>query len=273
MARTGSYKTLGNWSSFLAVAALMIVVVIVMGVLYFRSDGDLGVTPAVSESPLICGTPMTSAPLPSPKSVALGEVDLARTDSVTISVLGDSTGNDATDWVILWAQHLAEDCKVVVHRWNATKQQYEKDPLLYGTGAKTVTISNASQPGADADFAVGIVPTVQPKQPDLVIYNFGHNNTSLNVGPQLSATQNAVASQWGQIPSVVMVQNPGQHAHGLVQKETLIAVARWADANGEPPVVVRSAFEADLPRLMLDDVHPNQAGMKVWARVVEAAIG
>ena len=136
-----------------------------------------------------------------------------------------------------------------------------------------MTIWNASQSGARANFAANIVDTVQPERPDFVIYNFGHNNTSANIGAQLSETRDAITERRGQIPAVVMLQNPGRDQHGLVQHETLAEVARWADENGLPTIPVTSAFEPDVAKLMLDDVHPNETGMKVWARVLEDTIG
>lgn len=42
---------------------------------------------------------------------------IASDKPMTISVLGDSTGNDAGEWVDLWSQHLAEDATVTLRTW------------------------------------------------------------------------------------------------------------------------------------------------------------
>jgi hypothetical protein len=275
VAPTRSHKTFRSRVPLVTVIAMSLVVGVLMTMLFLRGGGGESVAPPAVMSPSISATPPTPSPSSTSKSVTLGEVKdvVAQADPLTISVLGDSTGNDTTDWVVLWARHLAKDRKVAVHQWDATKQQYVEEPLRYGTGRRAATIWNASQSGAKANFAADMIATVQPKHPDLVIYNFGHNNTSSDIGQQLSEDQNAVASHRGQIPAVVMLQNPGLHEHGSVQKETLVAVSRWANANGLPTVPVASAFEVDTQRLMLDDTHPNERGMKVWASVVAATIG
>ena len=198
-------------------------------------------------------------------------------DPLRISVLGDSTGNDPNEWVATWAEHLGETHRVTMHRWQGEQGRYnEARTLSYGTSGSPVVIWNISEPGATASYPADKLDAGQPEQPDVVILNFGHNNHKTNVGSQLGQVRQSLAKQWRtDLPTVVVLQNPGGNKHGAGQRETLVAVAQWAKEGRVPTINVASAFEnaENQSLLMYDDIHPNAMGSRLWADVVEEALG
>ena len=198
-------------------------------------------------------------------------------DPLTISVLGDSTGNDPNEWVAVWAEHLGETHRVTMHRWQGERGGYnEARTLTYGTGGSSVAIWNMSEPGATASYPADKLPAGQPEKPDLVILSFGHNNDKTSVGSQLGQVRRSLNQQWhADVPTLVVLQNPGVNEHGARQRETLVAVARWAEKVSLPTIDVASAFDnaENRPSLMYDDIHPNRKGSRLWAKVVGKALG
>lgn len=198
-------------------------------------------------------------------------------DPLTISVLGDSTGNDPNEWVAVWAEHLGETHRVTMHRWAGEQGRYKKSrTLTYGTEGSRVAIWNMSEPGATASYPADKLAAGQPEEPDVVILSFGHNNDKTNVGSQLGQVRRSLAKRWDKDqPIVVVLQNPGVNKHGAVQRKTLAAVARWAKKHRVPTIDVASAFEnaENQSSLMNDDIHPNAKGSRLWANVVKDALG
>jgi hypothetical protein len=82
---------------------------------------------------------------------------LADATRVTLAVLGDSTSNSRSEWVHLWAEHLAQ--------------------------GRPVTIWSGSQTGSDPTYPLGAPETMVPEEPDLVIYIYGHNLEQDEVEP------------------------------------------------------------------------------------------
>jgi len=199
----------------------------------------------------------------------------AQRSPVTISVLGDSTGNDAGEWVDLWARHLGGSHIVVLHQWDSVRGAWTPQPITYGNAGPRLTIWNGSQPGANARYPVDKLSRLQPERPDLVIYSFAHNDTAETVVGGLVSTIDAVDKRWtSSILRVVILQNPGLHQHGRIQGSTLAALTRWADDSHQPTIDVTSAFRnsRDLPALMQNDAHPNAAGSQLWEATVAAAL-
>lgn len=205
-------------------------------------------------------------------------VQVSLVDASIISVLGDSTGNSAGEWVDLWAQDLARNATVTVHMWDQLEQQYYSQPKVYGTAEKQITIWNGSMSGASADYPVDKLPVIQPETPDVVLLSFGHNGTPQNIGPAFQATYDAVIAAAPDAATTVIIQNPANPPRTERTNENQAAVKQWAETNDLPTLDVRAAFdtEPDLTALLLNDgtgVHPNEAGSRVWADAIIAELG
>ncbi|WP_193613170.1 SGNH/GDSL hydrolase family protein [Nocardioides lijunqiniae] len=195
----------------------------------------------------------------------------------TISVLGDSTGNDTYEWVYQWAKHLARTRAVAYRAWNDVALKWEPVEQMSTTGPK-LTIWNMSAPGRAADYPADKIRKAQPEKPDLIIYNYGHNNSDEDIDLALYTTNEAVKQQWGgPITSTLMLQNPSTTDQADRQEGTVYAlrsgVAAWL---GFSIIDVHSAFvKAGVPvgQLLIDKTHPNPRGGELWTKVVVRALG
>ncbi len=229
-------------------------------------------------APLSSGSASPS-PSAAPAEGALGEVRalIAGDEPIVISVLGDSTGNGPNEWVARWAKSIGQSgSTVTVHYWDETTSAYGDD-VTYGTGSRAVEIWNGSMPGKNATNALRILSDLQPVEPDLIVYNFGHN-----IGPEPVATtygkiQAAAEEEWGGSPlRAAMLQNPATGDREAPTKGSQDNVSNWASRNDVPLVNVRDAFLKNsewAADYMIDAVHPNDNGSQVWAEAVISTLG
>ncbi len=229
-------------------------------------------------TPLATGqaTPSTS---PDVADGALGEVQslIAGDEPIVISVLGDSTGNGPNEWVARWAKRIGEaGSTVTVHYWDETAAAYG-DAVEYGRGDRTVEIWNGSMPGKNATNALNILAELQPVQPNLIVYNFGHNIGPEPVDVTYGKIQAASEEEWGTpILRAAMLQNPAHGERETPTKRSQDRVSSWASRNDVPLVNVRDAFTANsewVADYMIDEVHPNDNGSQVWADAVIKTLG
>ena len=194
-------------------------------------------------------------------------------DPVVVSVLGDSTGNEDGEWVDLWARSLGATRQVVLHQWDDVHGGWLPRTRTYGRRGPTVTIWNGSKSGAQAGYAQARLATLQPQQPDLVLYSFGHNHSPGKVVGPVRALVSAVDARWPGTPtSAVILQNPQLGATAGDQAQVVGELARWAARAGLATIDVYDAFRshADEASLFKDYRHPSPAGSAVWAAVVGA---
>lgn len=240
---------------------------------HFRSDVSAASEAAESAAPLPTQT-ATAEPEPvSPEMVrALVEAD----HPLTVSVLGDSTGNDSYEWVSVWAGMLAQHRAVTLHVWDDDRHA-RQEPQVLSTVGSPVTIWNMSAPGQSANYPEPMIRKAVPERPDLVIYNYGHNNTPDDIDVQLYATMQAVKRAYGDVPGVLIAQNPSTTDLSQRQRETVWKVIHEVGpGNGMPVVDVFHPFESapgPVGRLLVDGTHPNAAGGRLWAQVVARTIG
>jgi hypothetical protein len=260
---------------------LAVLAVVTLGLIMFVINAANSVSPT-SSTPL---RTFTVAPTP---TVAPATLDAARavldsSKAVTVSVLGDSTGNGDGEWVQLWAKHLGESRPVTLHQWDSVLNAWKPGVEEFGTIGHRVTIYNMSQPGATPAYASARIKVAQPKRPDLLILNYGHNG---NTGGQWGFLTSLVAASQGRwpqkVPTVVMLQNPEIGAHAVTAAANMAEVGLWAEANQVPTVNVGKAFIASgrlasllerplgVPPLR---VHPNAEGYLLWANTVAGALG
>jgi lysophospholipase L1-like esterase len=224
--------------------------------------------------------PASTGPSPSPSPSAEPEVatleDARRAlrGSATLSVIGDSTGDQPGEWVELWARRLADDGRrVALHQWAVDR--FQPEPVQGPADGDEITIWNASLSGGQANWANDQLDAVQPERPDLILLSVGHNNLSTNIAGQLDELQRELDRRWdGQdIPLIAILQNPGHGEHEGRQKATLDVLRTWAADQSVPTIDVTSAFTDPATQLQ-DGVHPNERGSQIWAdTVADALIG
>ena len=193
---------------------------------------------------------------------------------IVISVLGDSTSNARQEWVHRWALDLSADRPVTISHWNEATQTgfVEPDELSNSGDGSPVTIWSGSQSGASAAYSLGFLSTLIPEQPDLVLLNYGHNQTPESVSTDFPALLEALRATFGEVPVVVVLQQPqiddaNAQVRGLIEE--------WADSEGLATIDVAAAFLAtgDYTDLLSDELHPNDAGSRLWEQTVAVALG
>jgi len=245
-----------------------------------NKDRPLGVTPGASPASASAAAKPSVAPIPVGFDLASIKAALASNPAVTISVLGDSTGNSTGEWVDLWGKHLSTTASVTIHLWDQDKESWRPNATAYpGPEGRTIEIWNGSQPGSTADYPSSRLKVMQPNKPDFVILNFGHNGSAGAVASQLQQTTDAVSAQWGgKLPTVAILQNAAGAPRTMQTDANQNVLKAWAVSTGIPTIDVRSAFDAlpDLKAYLVDDglgVHPNPAGQQIWADTVVATLG
>ena len=206
-------------------------------------------------------------------ALEVARMALQSPEPITISVLGDSTSNTRQEWVHLWAQALAGDRPVSISHWNeSTEEGFVEPDVLSTSGDRSpVTIWSGSQGGASAAYPVQRLDVMVPEPPDLVLLNFGHNQTAETVQAQFQELLGAVRGSSEEVPVVVVLQQPQA---GDANAEVRQLIREWAEAEGLAVVDVAAAFLAqdDFEDLLEDPVHPNQEGSQLWAGTVELAL-
>lgn len=240
-------------------------------------------TPAAATAPAATTAPAASkAPL-DPRVVADSRLAparavLAANRPLTISVLGDSVGNDPGEWVSKAAEAWADDRVVVVHHFDWQKVAWLPRTEVFapdGEPAKPqVTVWNFGWPGGTPLRAAQHLELGVPTKPDLAIVSFGHNLAPASVVPQYDALATALTKRWGKVATVTTlahmtpVVRPGQ-AEGRAR------LARWLQARGLPYIDERRVFDTgpgERPTVFHDAIHPNWLGYRLIADLVDAAL-
>ena len=193
---------------------------------------------------------------------------------VVVAALGDSTGNETWEWVYEWGRALASDRPVEVVSWNEWTEDGYIDPVELGSGQDggTVTLYAGHQSGAGAAYPAGRLEALVPEEPDLVILNYGHNDTVDSVRSGTADTLEALRQRFGGgLPVVVTLQQPQADD---ANAEVRAALADLAADEGLPTIDVAAAFEAtgDPAVLLADTVHPDEDGAALWARTVDGTL-
>lgn len=198
---------------------------------------------------------------------------LASDEPLVISALGDSTSNTRQEWVHLWAEDLATTRPVTISHWNErTEDGFVEADVLSTSGANSpITIWSGSQGGATAAYAVDRLTTIIPEAPDLVLLNYGHNQSLGTAPTDFRDLLTALRTSFGQVPVVVVLQQPqADDANAQVRQ----LISDWARSEGLATIDVAAAFldQGDFEDLLEDPVHPNGAGSRLWAQTVGVAL-
>lgn len=250
--------------------------------LAMRAEEARNYTPPVTLEATLAETtePAEETPAPTAATIEPAAALVAGTGPLTISVLGDSTGNSTGEWVDLWARDLAAaGNSVTIHLWDQETEQWRDQTVSYPGGPRQITIWNGSMPGAQADYPRDKLDVIQPEQPDLLILNYGHNGQPSAISGTFQATLTAVDEKWDEpFVTVAVIQNAAAEPRAVRSADNHAQVREWALSAGVPVIDVRAAFEEqpDLAPLIVDDgtgVHPNEVGSRIWADTVTAALG
>jgi hypothetical protein len=207
-------------------------------------------------------------------ALAAARAALASEDPVVVSVLGDSTSNARQEWVHRWALELSRGRPVTISHWDEASQSgfVPPDVLSEAGDGSPLTIWSGSQSGAHAAYPVELLSLMVPERPDLVLFNFGHDDSGERTALHFTSLLVAVREGFGNVPVVVVLQQPqvGDANAGVREQVRL-----WAEGEGLPTIDVAQAFldTDDFTTLLQDDVHPNDAGSRLWAQTVHEALG
>lgn len=197
---------------------------------------------------------------------------LAADAPVTALVLGDSTSDDTRKWVHLWALSLAEERPVSIAHWDAAPDPdyYPTVGLSNDSSASPLMIWNGSVAGGTAATAQEDLATFVRETPDVVILNFGRSTSTSDFAAEMGNLVDEIRGQFGDIPVLMVVQNPQDAEADLQIRE---AGEQWAgqanvgllDVAGEFPT-----FDNDLP---VEATSTSANGQQLWARFVTDALG
>ena len=205
---------------------------------------------------------------------------------VNLLIQSDSTGDEQVEWVYKVAVQLADlfpTYSVNYYLWDDTTNNYlVADSLSTGTGTFALDIYNGAKAGSTAQyFTANRKPNVYAgKTFDLIIQNYGHNQTS-------AGTLNKTVYRLTESVSQLIADNQDteialtlQNIDTSVEDFTAIQVQATkivADLFGLGIIDIRSIFRwkqlnGVLGDWMNDSVHPNSVGQTVWANTVMDAL-
>lgn len=240
--------------------------------------GSVGDTSAVTSAAAENAAVTTAAPRSSHSRITSVRELLQQPDPIVVVALGDSTGNESWEWPYEWARRLAVTRPVTVVPWDGlTEAGYEAPlPLSEQTqpgGPGQLTLYVGHQDGASAAYPTQHLAELFPQAPDLVMLNYGHNNTISTIEAELDQTLTALRDSFGPtLPVILTLQQPQT---GDANAQVRAAVRDFASAHALGWIDVAASFaehQADGEILMMDDVHPNEAGQALWADKVAAVL-
>ena len=208
----------------------------------------------------------------------MGKLKRGLEDAVIV-VLGDSTGNEVTEWVYKMGLALAPlfpAYTIKYSLWDGAAYP-AATTLATGTGTKVLTIYNGSVSGTVASYPLGsrFAPMVESLKPDLVFISYGHNQFTADwtmwASHYLEITEN-VALSCAYAGIICVLQNPSQSDNNQALRATVYQ--RIAAKHGYGVVDVHQVFldyGAWAANLMADSVHPNAAGQDLWVAEVMKA--
>lgn len=202
----------------------------------------------------------------------------------TVLVNSDSTGNETTEWVYLYAQALATLhplYTVLYYLWDDVAEDYAAaETIQTGTGSYTLNVYNAANAGkaeaymSGAKFAAGVrdIPLA-----DLIIMNHGHNMTmgvtDITLIEQRKVTR--FVASIAQMLSVhsgagvlMIAQNPNRDDDTQLNTYQAVISAAGLLQAGVADVYSPYIVQNKANSLYLDDKHPSATGTQLFLDAV-----
>lgn len=211
----------------------------------------------------------------------------SNTSDATVFISSDSTGNETTEWVYLYAQWLASlypTHTVIYYLFDAGIGDYNSGTTINnGTDANTLSIYNAAISGTKPDYIMGSFfsnAVVNIPEVDLFILNHGHNMITSYSTAEASKNNQRVPQFLESMQSVVRVhsgcgvlmvaQNPRETDDNY--RPVYSTIVEVAGMIGADIADVYSAYE-DLGKpaeLYNDFIHPSPMGSELYLSVIKA---
>ena len=146
-------------------------------------------------------------------------------EDAVLTILGDSTGNETTEWVYLVTQWLATrypKYTVTYRLYNDVSKTYDAVVTIQtGSVPRTLSVYNGSVSGTDAAYSVTNFATQVPVAPTLFIINFSHNGGgSTDYRPVMYALTRLINDEHPQAGIVLTAQNPQGRASRLGRRDS-----------------------------------------------------
>ncbi len=209
---------------------------------------------------------------------------LQGSQSATVLVLGDSTGDERWEWVHGFARKLVDrypGYEVRLVDWDRANDTY-RDPVTYGQVGSSLVLTIYNGSIASATIDTWLAPSREgrllPSQPvQLVLVSASHNHGA-QVGEEwtkrLDRVESQLARRYPGSQHTYLTQNPRsepasyreQHA---TRRTELLA---WAKRRTLATVDVFAAYPS-LVGEYLDGagIHPRAAGQQIWIDAMAAA--
>jgi hypothetical protein len=202
---------------------------------------------------------------------------------VSLVVIGDSTGNETTEWVYLFAQWLATQYlthSVSYRLWNDAGNVYDAAVAIStGSGSNTIRIWNASISGTQPLYLMGAklspAVTVTPAA-SLVVWNHGKNLVSAGAD---SLYRGGFIQGMDQVrrflPGVAhaaLRQSPNRDDNNMAPVVAqLDSIAHAYNDLALVDVYWKFIAAAKSPTLYLDNLHPSSAGSQLFLQAMQEA--
>ncbi len=204
---------------------------------------------------------------------------VAAASDVKLAFIGDSTGNETTEWIYLFAAWLATlypAYTVKYYLWVDGSGYGAATTIASGSGAYTLHVYNCSVAGTGVDYvdAGRLTGAITNVDPDLVVWSHGKNGyiSDAVTIPEWKGTVDNVRLRSPHANVAYVLQAPNRDDSAMD-----LPVAAWrtlqALRGDELIIDVYSVFiAAGKPSgWYTDNLHPNATGEAQWLAVVQAA--
>ncbi len=198
----------------------------------------------------------------------------------TMAVLGDSTGNEDSEWVHLLTVALIEKTgrPAEVHTWSVDNEAYGM-PTRYAGEGQPIIVWNGSAAGKHTGYSLDHRHHMVPERPDLLILNHGHNQVDVHeTSEEVRSIALWARKAWSEPPALaVTLQNSRTDARADEHARLVARLRQDVQADGAATIIdVFSMFEASQNISVLlrpDGFHPSVAGEALWMDVVWRSLG
>jgi hypothetical protein len=208
--------------------------------------------------------------------------------NASLVVLGDSTGNEESEWVYRLASWLGKThpaYTVLYYLWNDGTQVYSAATTIQtGTGSKTLTVYNGSVPGMGYNYPfASTVPSTRfnlmlPVAPTCVVISYGYNSATPDYRKQQLELAAWVLSNFPNTEYVLTSQAPmatgaaGAADHLTRQQDTRNVALQ--EGWGLIDVTQRFLDNGNYDTLISGDtIHPLPTGQDIWLDEVRRYFG